>query len=650
VADDAIWRPAPDAFAHSNAGRLARLLGIDGGHDELYAASISDLDTFWDAVVRDLGIPFDEPYTQVLDESGGPEWPRWFVGGRLNLAHACVERFADDPASADREAVVCETEEGDVRSWTFAELARETARLAEGLSELGVGQGDAVALLLPMLPETVAALYAVASLGALAVPIFSGFSAPAVLTRLLDSGAVAMITCDGFPRRGKPVPLKETADAAAASAPALRHVVVLRRLGREVPWQDGRDVWYHELVESRPGVRRATPVPSEHPVLLGYTSGTTGRPKGAVHVHGGLLAKLASETAYVADLGPHDRVHWATDLGWIMGPWLIVGSHALGATVVLFDGAPDFPDPGRLWRLVERQRLTFLGVSPTLIRALRSAGDEHHRAADLSTLVEIGSTGEPWNPEPYLWLADEVAGGRVPITNISGGTEVGACFLGAPPYLAHKACSLGRPVLGMAMDVYAPDGSSLQGHPGELGELVCTRPWPAQTRGILNDPARYLESYWQRFPGVWTHGDWATVDADGEWFLHGRSDDTLNVAGKRIGPSEYESAVVADPDVVEACAVGMPHDVKGEVAWCLCVLVPGVEPSEELRQRLRTRCSDELGKAFAPAEVRFTRSLPKTRSAKIVRRVVRAALLGEDQGDISTLEDPAAIDAIRNAA
>jgi acetyl-CoA synthetase len=650
VDDETVWRPAEGAFERSNAGRLARRLGVDGGHDALHELSIGDLDRFWDAVVADLGIPFAEPYTQVLDESRGPQWPRWFAGGRLNIAHACVERYADDPDHADREAVVCEGEDGAVRRWTYAELARETARLAEGLEELGVGEGDAVALMLSLVPEAAAALYAVASLGAVAVPIFSGFSAPAVTSRLVDSAAVVLITCDAFPRRGKPVPAKETADRAAAEAPALRHMVVLRQLGVDVPWQEGRDVWYHELVERGPGTRRATPVDSEHPVLLGYTSGTTGRPKGAVHVHGGLLAKLASETAYVGDLGPADRVHWSTDLGWIMGPWLVIGSHALGATVVLLDGAPDYPDPGRLWRLVERHRLSFLGVSPTLIRALRSSGDEHHRAADLSSLVEFGSTGEPWNPEPYRWLAEEVGGGRVPIMNISGGTEVGACFLGAAPYMSHKACSLGRPVLGMAMDIYDPEGSSLTGQPGELGELVCTRPWPAQTRGVHGDVERYLDAYWRRFPGVWTHGDWATVDADGEWFLHGRSDDTLNVAGKRIGPSEYESAVVADPDVVEACAVGVPHAVKGEVVWCMCVLRPGTEPSEELRQRLRARCADDLGKAFAPAEVRFTLALPRTRSAKIVRRAVRAALLDEDPGDLSTLEDVSALDAIRNSS
>jgi acetyl-CoA synthetase len=278
------------------------------------------------------------------------------------------------------------------------------------------------------------------------------------------------------------------------------------------------------------------------------------------------------------------------------------------------------------------------------VRALRQAGDNPVDDIDLSALRQFGSTGEPWNPEPWTWLFETVGGGTKPIMNISGGTEVGAAFLGSPPYMPQKPCTLGVPLLGMAMDVYDPAGRPLR---GEVGELVCTRPWPGMTRGIWGDPERYLDTYWRRFPGVWTHGDWATIDADGDWFLHGRSDDTLNVAGKRIGPAEYESALVGDPAVAEACAVGVPHDVKGEVVWCFCVLRTGTEPSEELRTRLRERCAQELGKAFAPAEVRFTTALPKTRSAKILRRAVRATVLGEDPGDLSTLEDPAAIDAVR---
>jgi acetyl-CoA synthetase len=637
------WSPSPEWLERAHVTALARTLGVEG-YDELLALSTAEPAVFWDAVVRDVGIPFATPYEQVLDLSDGPAWARWFTGGTLNIAHACVERWADDPAHAGNEAVVWEDEAGEVRSLTYAQLAHVVAQCAEGLESLGIGKGDAVALLMPMAPEVVIAYYAIASLGALVVPIFSGFSASAVASRLEDSRAVALITVDAFTRRGRPVPAKATADEAAGRVAGVRSVIVVRHSGEPVAWHEERDLWWHDLVADRPGARRATPVDSEHPFMLAYTSGTTGRPKGAVHVHGGFLVKILSEGRYTGDFRAGDRIHWMTDIGWIMGPWLLANAHGLGLTALLYDGAPDFPDQGRLWRLAERHRLTFLGVSPTLVRALKQGGDALLEGVDLSALRLFGSTGEPWNPEPWLWLFERVGGSAKPIMNISGGTEIASSFLGSPPYLAHKPCTLGVPILGMAMDVYDAAGRSLR---GEVGELVCTRPWPSMTRGIWGDDERYLETYWSRFPGVWTHGDWASIDEDGDWFLHGRSDDTLNVAGKRIGPAEYESALVGDPAVAEACAVGVPHEVKGEVVWCFCVLAPGSEPGEELRARLRQRCADELGKAFAPAEVRFTTALPKTRSAKIVRRAVRAAVVGEDPGDLSTLEDPSAIEAVR---
>jgi acetyl-CoA synthetase len=637
------WNPPGEWAANAHATALARTLGVEG-YDELLALSTARPAVFWDAVARDLAIPFETPYERVLDVSEGPAWARWFVGGRLNLTHACVERWADDPAHARVEAIAWEDEAGATRSLTYAELALAVARCAEGLEAIGVGNGDAVALLMPMAPEVVIAYYAIVSLGALVVPIFSGFSASAVASRLDDSRAVALITVDAFLRRGRPVPAKATADEAVARATGVRSVIVVRHSGEPVEWHEERDLWWHELVDGRPGTRRATPVDSEHPFMLAYTSGTTGRPKGAVHVHGGFLVKMASEGRYTGDLQAGDRIHWMTDIGWIMGPWLLANAHGLGLTAMLYDGAPDFPDQGRIWRLAERHRLTFLGVSPTLVRSLRQGGDELLDGVDLSALRLFGSTGEPWNPEPWLWLFERVGGGTKPIMNISGGTEVAAAFLGSPPFMAHKPCTLGVPLLGMAMDVYDAEGRPLR---GDVGELVCTKPWPGMTRGLWGDDERYLETYWSRFPGVWTHGDWASIDADGDWFLHGRSDDTLNVAGKRIGPAEYESALVGDPSVAEACAVGVPHEVKGEVVWCFCVLGPGCEAGEELRSRLRQRCADELGKAFAPAEIRFTTALPKTRSAKILRRAVRATVLGDDPGDLSTLEDPGALDAVR---
>ncbi|HJS49433.1 MAG TPA: AMP-binding protein, partial [Gaiellaceae bacterium] len=376
------------------------------------------------------------------------------------------------------------------------------------------------------------------------------------------------------------------------------------------------------------------------PYLIAYTSGTTGHPKGALHVQGGFLLSIVRETAYQADLRPGDRVLFSTDMGWIMGPWTVVGGMACGATIVFMEGSPDWP-PDRLWRIVERERITMLGVSPTLVRALIPHGEP---VADLSSLRSVVTTGEPWNRGPYDWLDEHVCGrGTIPIVNCSGGTEVGACFLSVTPMSPTKACSVGFPALGEDMDVFDDRGRPVR---GEVGELVCKRPWPGMTRGIWGDPARYLETYWQRFAGVWTHGDWASIDEDGYWFLHGRSDDTLNIAGKRIGPAELESAAVGHPAVVEAAAVGIPHEVKGEVAWLYCVPAPGEEATEA---DVAAAVAGELGKAFAPDRVIFVSALPKTRSAKIVRRAVRARALGQDPGDLSTLENPEALEEIERA-
>jgi acetyl-CoA synthetase len=415
----------------------------------------------------------------------------------------------------------------------------------------------------------------------------------------------------------------------------------------DVPMVTGRDHRWGELVGRQSPDLDAPALDAETPMMVIYTSGTTGRPKGAVHVHGGFTVKIAEEAAFQADVHADDRVMWVTDMGWIMGPWVVVGAGAAGATLVVSEGAPDYPGPGRLWELVERHRISVLGVSPTLIRALRSHGDDPVHAHDRSSIRILASTGEPWNPDPYAWLHDVVGEGRAPIINLSGGTEVGACFLSPMPIMPLKSCTLGGPALGMAIDVAGPDGAHLPA--GEVGELVCRKPWPSMTRGVWRDPQRYLDSYWSRWPDVWAHGDWASVDDDGCWYLHGRSDDTLNVAGKRIGPAEFESAAVSHSAVAEACAIGIPDAVKGEVAWVYCVLRPGIEPTDELRGDVRAQITAVLGKAFAPADVRFVGALPKTRTAKIVRRAVRAAALGEDPGDLSSLENPSALDGLAAA-
>jgi acetyl-CoA synthetase len=363
-------------------------------------------------------------------------------------------------------------------------------------------------------------------------------------------------------------------------------------------------------------------------------------------VHGGFLVKIAEEVAYQVDLHPGEILFWFADLGWIMGPWEIVGATALGATVFLYDGAPNVPGPDRIWDMIERHGVTTLGVSPTLIRALIPAGEEEVRRHDLSSLRILASTGEPWNPEPYRWFSEVVGGGRLPIINISGGTEIGACFLSPLPITELKPCTLRGPALGMDVDVFGPDGTPVE--PGAVGELVCRQPWPAMTRGIHGDPERYLETYWRRFPGVWTHGDWASIDEDGFWFLHGRSDDTLSIAGKRLGPAEVESVLAGHRAVAESAAVGIPHEVKGETIWCFVVLRAEAAPTDELATELADLVAEHLGKAFRPSRVVFVPELPKTRSAKIVRRAIRAVVVGEDAGDLSSLENPSALDAVRH--
>jgi acetyl-CoA synthetase len=641
---DFAWRPTPRYVEHANVTRLMRAHGIDD-YEELVRRSQDDIAWFWDAVVKDLGIEFFHPYRSVVETPNGIPWAIWFARGTINAAHNCVDKQA--AAGPGATAIVWEGEDAEVRRLTYAELREAVDRLANGLASLGVGSGDAVGVYMPMIPENPVALYALAKLGAIALPIFSGFAAPAVAARLQDAGAKALITADGFYRRGQVVPMKESADEAVAFAPSVQHVVVVRRLGRDIGWNDQRDIDYSVLVGGQSPQREPAQLDAEHPLLIAYTSGTTGRPKGAVHVHGGFLVKIAEEVAYQTDCHPDDTLFWFTDMGWIMGPWEVFGTHVNGGTLLLYEGAPDYPSPDRLWSLVERHKVTILGVSPTLVRALIPHGADQVSAHDLSTLRILASTGEPWNPDPWRWYFEVVGGSSCPVINISGGTEAGACFLSPTPLVPLRPCTLGGPALGMAIDIYDPDGEPLP--PGRVGELVCTKPWPGMTRGLWGDPDRYIETYWSRWPDVWVHGDWASRDEDGFWFLHGRSDDTLNIAGKRLGPAEIESLLVSHPAVAESAAVGVPDEVKGEKVWCFAVLKPGFEASDALRDELRAVVEASLGKAFRPDQIRFVSSLPKTRSAKILRRAVRAAALGEDPGDLTSLENPQALDEIKRA-
>ncbi|MEY2468224.1 MAG: acetyl-CoA synthetase [Actinomycetota bacterium] len=592
--------------------------------DALRAQAAAEPTWFWDAVVKQLGIKFRSPYVEVVNVDKGIPWATWFTGGQLNA----VDTLLRHPR--DRPAIVWEGEDGSVRRWTYGELSAAASGVAARLRDAGVGVGDTVGVFMPMMPETVAGLLGVMAVGAVFLPLFSGYGAGAVTTRLQDAEAVALLTAQSTSRRGKTVDMDAVAQEAIAQCPSVKTVLCV---GRDWP-------------EPSDAPLDAVAVDSEHPLFIAYTSGTTGRPKGTVSVHGGFLTKVAEEVAFQFDCREDDTLFWFTDMGWIMGPWEVVGALANGATLALFEGAPDYPDVDRLWAFLEAHRVTILGISPTLIRALMPNGDEPVRKHDLSALRVLGSTGEPWNETPWRWYFNVVGGGRCPVINISGGTEVGACFLSPHPVHPIKPMSLGGPCLGMAVDVFDDNGEPLR---GAVGELVCTAPWPGMTRGIYKDPQRYLDTYWSRWPDVWVHGDWASIDEDGDWFLHGRSDDTIKVAGKRLGPAEVETVLVTHPSVVEAAAVGIPDDVKGESLWCFVVLGANATPSDELRNELKALVSDALGKSFAPSAVKFTTALPKTRNAKVLRRAVRGVVTGDDLGDLSALEDSATIDAVRAA-
>lgn len=635
-----VWRPTTERVSASNTAAFMRAHGIQT-FDELLARSSADPEWFWEAVVDHIGLPFDRPWRTVRDTSRGHPWATWFVGGVFNLSQACVDRWADE--NPTRIALRSEKETGDRRELTFGELRDVVSRLAGGLLSLGVKRGDAVAVYLPMGEEAIVSLLAVARIGAIFIPVFSGYGEEAVATRLDDPKPKVVICANGFQRRGALVEMKEIADRAIEKAAGVDHVLVVDYTDRAVtPMMAGRDVWWHDQV---PRAEPVAPFPTstEDPVLIAYTSGTTGRPKGAVHVQAGLTVKLAAEGAFHAEIGRDDVVMWATDMGWIMGPWMVVAGLSNGAALAAYDGAPDYPAPDRIWQVAARLGVTFLGISPTLIRALQPHGAEHARRHDLSRLHTFGSTGEPWNPDPWWWLFDEVGERERPIVNISGGTEIGAVIVGVNLLQGLKPTSVGAPSFGVDADIFDPHGEPVR---GEVGELVIRGSWPGMTRGFWGEPERYLETYWSRFPDVWVHGDWASIDDDGFWFLHGRSDDTLNVAGKRVGPAEIESAVVALPEVTMAAAIGMPDEVKGESIALFVVPAPGVEPDAALTATVESAVTGTMGKAFRPKSVRWVPDLPRTRSAKIMRRVIKAVVLGEEPGDLSGLENPDSLEGI----
>jgi acetyl-CoA synthetase len=643
-----VWHPTPELVAQSNLQRFIKKHGL-GSYDELMRRSTTDIAWFWDAVLRDLDIQFYEPYSRVVDLSEGKPWARWCVGGEMNIGHNMLDKYAGTEVD-DRLAIKSETEDGTARALTYKELRVQTNKMAAALRSLGLGKGDAIGVFMPMVPEIVIAMLAIIKIGGIFLPLFSGFGAAAIVSRLNDADAKAVFTADGTYRRGKFCAMRQVAHEAASQVSTLKHLIVLGtaedQQAERLPYKTHS--WSGLINLSTPGSLQPTARTSaEDPMMIIYTSGTTGRPKGAVHTHCGFPVKSAQDMWHGLDLHPDETLFWMTDMGWMMGPWEVFGTLLLGATMMLYDGAPDFPGPDRVWSLVDRHKVTALGVSPTLIRALRRHGDEIVHQHDLSTLRKFASTGEPWNPDPWMWLFQNVGCGKLPIINYSGGTEISGGIVMGNVLTPMKPCAFSGPLPGMAADVVDENGKSVR---GQVGELVIREPWIGMTRGFWKDRERYIDTYWSRFPDVWVHGDWAAVDNDGLWYILGRSDDTIKIGGKRVGPAEVESILVAHPQVSEAAAIGVPDSIKGEALVCFCVLKKGANGDLTLAGELKKNVGRDLGKALAPREVVFVADIPKTRNAKVMRRIVRAAYLGEKLGDTSALENPASLDEIKRVA
>ncbi len=607
---------------------------------------------FWAKLPSRLGVEWFREPRETVDLSRGPEWALWYRGGLMNAAYNVVDRIIK-MGLGGREAFTWVGEDGSERRVTYDELAREVAAFSAYLADVGVRPGDVVAIYAPMLPESIAAMLGAMRIGAVASPIFSGFAPPAVAERLAVSEARVLVTVDGYLRRGKVIKLKEQADEAVElakekGAPEPR-VVVIERMGRrDYPVKEGRDEPWSKAVS---GKARRDPGPAdldpEHPALLLFTSGTTGKPKGAVISHAGALLQPAKEHYFNLDIKPGweepgDRLWWITDIGWMMGPWQVMGSQFLGASHLVVEGLPTYPSPSRAWELIQKYRVTHFGFAATAARLLKREADAYVDDYDLSSLRAFGNTGEPIDPDTWTWVMERLGGWSRPLINLSGGTEIFGCFLLPSPVVPLKPSTLWGPALGMDVDAFDDEGRPVRGSPGYL---VAKKPAPSMTRGLWRDPERYIKTYWSRFPGVWYHGDYVLVDEEGFWYILGRADDVIKVAGKRIGSLELEGILTSHPAIAEAACVGVPHPVKGEAIACFAIPKPGME-KPGLEEELKALVEERLGKAFRPDWVFITNDLPRTRSGKITRRVIRDLARGIPPRELSIIENPESIEEV----
>ena len=628
LTEDRVFPPPPGFAEQAHIPSLEH-------YEQLWNRAKDDPTGFWNEMAGIIS--WDRPWTEVLD------WriphAKWFVGAQLNASSNCVDRHCLGP-DRNKAALIFEGEPGDRRVLRYGDLQREVSTFASGLKSLGVRAGDAVAIYMPMIPEAVIAMLACARIGAVHTVVFGGFSAEALAGRIQDCSAKVLITADGGFRRGKIVPLKQNADDAAAQCPTIKDVVVYRRTGHEVAMTEGRDRWWHDLVAGRKADCPPEPVDSEHPLFILYTSGSTGKPKGILHTTGGYMVGAALTTKWVFDLKPDDVYFCTADVGWITGhTYLVYGPLANGATVVIYEGAPNWPDEGRFWKIIEDYKVSILYTAPTAIRAFMKWGEHFPNGYDLSSLRLLGSVGEPINPEAWMWYHRVIGGEKCPIVDTWWQTETGSIMIAPlPGATPTKPGSATRPLPGVVPAIVTKDGQPVPDNGG--GFLVIRQPWPSMLRTLHNDDERYQTTYWADIPGAYFTGDGARRDAAGNYWILGRVDDVLNVSGHRLSTMEVESALVSHPKVAEAAVVGKPDEMRGQAIAAFVTLESGQEPNEQLKKELQAHVVKEIGALARPDDIRFTETLPKTRSGKIMRRLLRDVAAGkESAGDTSTLED-----------
>ncbi len=629
--------PAPEFTAQATIKTQAEF-------DLLYRQSIDDPDTFWKTQAQDL--LWAKPFDRVLDWST-PPFARWFTGGKINISANCLDRHIAAGKGA-KTALLWEGEPGDRRALTYSELHREVCRLANALTTAGIHAGDRVAIYMPMIPEAVVAMLACARLGLVHTVVFGGFSAESLADRVNDAQAVAVITADGGFRRGKIVELKKNVDAALLKTPCVKHCIVVKRTGQTVEMKAGRDIWYADFIAHAGENAAPAALDSEHPLFILYTSGTTGKPKGVVHSTAGYLLGAAMTCKYIFDLKDND-VYWCTaDIGWVTGhSYMVYGPLACGATVVMYEGAPNHPDFGRFWDMIERYKVSVFYTAPTAIRAFVKWGDEYPNKHNLKSLRLLGTVGEPINPEAWMWYHRVIGGGRCPIVDTWWQTETGAIMCSPMPGITRTtpgSCAI--PFFGVDLAVVDRQGHELPANTG--GYLVIRKPWPSMLRGVYGDDQRFRDQYWRDIPPFYFTGDGARRDEKGFFWVMGRVDDVVNVAGHRLGTMEVESALVAHTSVAEAAVVGRPDELKGQSLCAFVTLKAGRTPDDKLKDELKAWVTKEIGAIARPDELRFTESLPKTRSGKIMRRLLRDIAAGKESvGDTSTLEDYSVLASLR---